>query len=124
MGNGAAFSVGRFDEYRTVKYVAGVRVITKTNKKVTEPDNTPMHSHSANTMYAKRDTKTKKIDQVAVYQNHSKVKDIDIGHVHKQYKETDIHVHDYVNGKRSQKARNPTEQEKRILEEVRRQDNE
>lgn len=123
MGNGAAFSVGRFDEYRTVKYVAGIRVVAKVNKKQNEPDNTPMHSHSANTMYAKRDTKTKKIDQVAVYENHNKVKDIDIGHKHYSYGVDDIHVHDYVNGKRQQKARDPTEQEKRILEEVRRQDN-
>lgn len=120
MGNGAAFSVGRFDEYRTVKYIAGVRVVAKVDK--TGKSNTPMHSHSANTMYAKYDTETRKIDQIAVYENHNKVKDIDIGHDHKPYTKTDIHVHDYVDGVRK-KARDPTEQEKMILQEVRRQDN-
>ena len=110
MGNGAAFSVGRFDEYRTVKYVAGIRVIARQDSN--GHDNTPLHSHSADTMYAKRGKKGK-INQVAVYKNHIKVKDIDWGHKHPGI-DSEIHVHLYDENGKKFLSRLPNVDEKKI----------
>lgn len=122
MGSGAAFREGRFYEYVTVDFVAGVKVITKNNKKENEIDNTPAHSKSKNTMYARRN-KDGEIVQIAVYENHIKIKDIEWGHNHKPFKKGEVHVQEYINGVREREPRKPTDEERYLAEQVRRVDN-
>lgn len=122
MGNGSAFLIGKFDEYITVKYVAGIKVITRRDKKDGQPDNNPMHSHTANTMYAHLDRETGKVVQVSVYKDNVKVKDIDWGHQHGKYKKGETHVHVYVDGIRQKGAVEPSEEDLLIAETVRSED--
>lgn len=97
--------------------------------------NTPARSNTPNTMYAKYNRKSNKIDQVSVYGGNAgreKIKDIDIEHAHenkirinrkdkviKKFNESDIHVHEYINGVRSPMARKPSKKERRLLMEAR-----
>ena len=123
MGSGAGFREGRFDEYVMVDFVCGVKVLTKKNKKSNEIDNTPAHSHTPNTMYARRN-QNGEIVQIAVYENNVKVKDIEWGHNHKPFKKGDIHVQEYIDGIRQEEPRSPTEEEKLLAEKVRSKNNE
>lgn len=122
MGNGSAFLSGSFDQYYTVKYIAGIKVITKRNKNKKEADNTPLYSHTPNTMYARRD-KNGKVTQISVYKNGIKVKDIEWGHKHKTFQIGDVHVSEYKNGIREKEPREPTEEESVIANKVKEQDN-
>lgn len=119
MGNGSSFMIGKFDEYVTVKYVAGVKVITKRNKKKGEKDNTPYYSHTPNTIYARRNDKGKVV-QIAVYENNRKIKDIEWGHKHGKYNIGTVHVQEYdEQGNRNPIARDPTPEELMIANKVR-----
>ena len=113
MGNGSAFLSGQFDQYYTVRYVAGIKIITKRNKTEKESDNTPLYSHTPNTTYARRN-KSGKVTQVSVYKDGVKVKDIEWGHKHKTFMKGEVHVSEYNNGIREKEPRSPTEEEKAI----------
>ena len=122
MGNGSSFMIGKFDEYVTVKYVAGVKVITKAHKNTKESDNTPFYSHTPNTMYARRNDKGKVV-QIAVYENNKKIKDIEWGHKHGKYDVGVVRVQDYnILTGRSIEARDPTPEELMIANKVRKED--
>lgn len=106
----------------------GIKIIEDPS---TDNTNTPMKSNTAYTAYAKYERDTQNVEQVSLYggsDGRSKVKDIDFGHKHdnkqkrnkktiilKTFNENDIHVHQYVNGKRSEIARKPSKKEKRIF---------
>lgn len=83
--------------------------------------NTPMNSNTPNTFYAKIDDATGLINQVSSYSGRQKSKDIDIGHIHtnpgskKRFEKNDIHIHDYINGKRTRNARKPSKKERRMI---------
>lgn len=124
MGNGSTFMDAKFGKYKFVRHVVGVKVITKVNKNPKQPDNTPMFSNTANTMYAHVGGKEKKIVQISVYENHTKVKDIDWGHEHGKYKKGEVHVQEYIEKERQKEPRDPTEEEIMLVEAVRREDNE
>ena len=123
MGNGSAFRAGTFGEYVTVKYIAGVRVITKKGSP-RKSENTPMYSHSEKTMYARRDAKTGKVTQIAVYDNHRKIKDIEWGHKHGKFEVGQVHVQEYIDGKRQPEAREPTAEELRLANKIMEADSE
>lgn len=95
------FKVYRYEE---IGYTDnGIKVI----KKKDGIANTPMNSNTPNTAYAKIDDATGLINQISTYNGRQKSKDIDIGHIHtnpenkKRFEESDIHIHDYINGKRT-----------------------
>lgn len=122
MGSGAAFAKGKFDEYIMVKSISGIKVIEKVGDK-RESKNTPMHSHSKNAMYARMD-ENGKVVQISVYENNNKVKDIDWGHEHHEFKKGDVHVHTYDGFNRSKAVRRPTEEEMILVNKVKEQENE
>ena len=109
MGSGAAFAAGKFTQYKVADSFCGVKLIVPTNKKKLR--NTPMHSHTPNTMYMKSDTETEVIDQIAVYKDNNKIKDIDWSHDHFGIHIDGVHVHDYINGAKIKKPRKPTDEE-------------
>lgn len=122
MGSGAAFVQGKFDEYRTVKSISGIKVIEKiSNEK--ESKNTPMHSHSKNAMYARMD-EYGNVVQISVYENNTKIKDIDWGHKHGDFNKGDVHVHTYDGFNRSKAVRRPTEEEMVLVNKVKEQEDE
>lgn len=119
MGSGATFTIAKFGKWAFVDEVAGVKILTKKEKRENEPDSTPRFSHTANTMYARMDDDKKKVVQIAVYRNHEKIKDIEWGHFHKNtdgttFKKGEVHVQEYVNGQRNRDGRLPTEEEKEL----------
>lgn len=97
----------------------GIKVLVKEDKR---ESSTPLHSNTPYTMYAKID-KNGIVNQITVYggeAGRTKIKDIDIGHKHTNkdgtvFMDNEIHVHDYVNGKRNYNARKPSEQENNLL---------
>ena len=122
MGSGSGYRDG-VKEYQTIDVLFGVKLITRKEnvgkKKMLVPDNTPSHSYTANTIYARRGIKTQKIVQISFYQDHNKVLDIDWGHVHDGL---DIHVQEYKEGKRTGKTRAPTQEELDLVNHIRRED--
>lgn len=105
-------------EYREIGYTDnGIKIIQKKHGKA----NTPMKSNTPNTNYAKINDRSKELDQVTSYKGRQKQKDIDTGHIHvnpgdkRRFEKENIHVHDYVNGKRLQNARSPSKKEKRMI---------
>ncbi|MCD7722729.1 MAG: hypothetical protein LUH82_02080 [Clostridiales bacterium] len=87
---------------------------------------TPLYSNAPYTMYAKVDNDNGLVSQVAVYgkgeDHRAKLKDIDIGHTHKnitgnlKFDKKDIHIHEYdKNAVRSKIARKPSKKERRLL---------
>lgn len=125
MGSGAGYRDG-VKQYQTIDVLFGAKLITKVENvkkgKMVVPDNTPAHSYTPNTIYAKRDSKTSKIDQITIYENHDKVRDIDWGHAHEDFAANDVHVHEYHNNIRSKKARAPTKIESELVNNIRRED--
>ena len=126
MGNGSAFKDGKVGtQYLSNESIVGIKIIQKVGKKEGDSDNTPMYSHTPNTMYAIRDKDTLKVDQVAVYEAipgskyGRKIKDIEWGHDHDPFKKGEVHVQDYIDGVRQKTPRVPTEEEKQIAEEIR-----
>ena len=73
-------------------------------------------------MYGRMD-KNGKVVQIAVYENNVKVKDIEWGHNHKPFKKGQVHVQDYVNGVRQPEPREPNEEERKLVELVREEEN-
>ena len=120
------FSVYRYEQVGIT--ANGIKIIMDSTKGNT---NTPMKSNTPYTMYAKYKKDAKMVEQITAYggaDGRSKIKDIDIGHVHdnkiKQGRKTvilytfgknDIHVHAYVDGKRSEIARKPSKKERRMF---------
>lgn len=98
----------------------GIKVLKRDD---TDYPNTPLHSNTPNTMYATRDRRDGRINQVSLYggeNGRTKTKDIDIAHLHtnpngRQFSPEQIHVHDWINGERSKYARKPSKKEKRLL---------
>ena len=93
--------------------------------------NTPLFSNTPYTAYAKFNRSGTMVEQVSIYggvDGRQKIKDIDIEHPHnntvkrngqkviiKSFSVNDIHVHEYVGTKRSEKARKPSKKERRLL---------
>lgn len=122
MGSGAGYRDG-VKQYQTIDVLFGAKLITKVENvkkgKMVIPDNTPAHSYTPNTIYARRGIKTQKIIQISVYQDHNKVMDVDWGHIHDGM---DIHVQEYKDGKRTGKTRAPTVEELELVNNIRRED--
>ena len=117
MGGRGAYLKGEFHEYETYDNIENIKILTRSGTDG-KHDNTPFHSHTPNTMYAKRD-KNGIVDQVAIYRNNIKVKDIDISGTHGgRFDEKTGHVHEYE-GYVKVVAREPNEEEKRIIQKVR-----
>lgn len=77
-------------------------------------DNTPMYSNTSETVYAKINSNSSHIDQLAIYKGRQKIKDIDTEHIHinlddgRIFNKMGIHVHEYKAGIRNQNARKPS----------------
>ena len=113
MGSGAAFSAKEFKEYRHIDVVNGVKVLVRVTSD-NASQNTPMFSHTPNTIYA-RVNQCGDVVQYTVYRNNKKVKDIDWSHNHGKYKTGEIHVQEY-NKTRMTEARDPTVEERELAE--------
>ena len=117
MGSRGAYLRGEFYEYVAFDNIDNIKILTRAGTDG-EHDNTPFHSHTPNTMYAKRD-KYGVVDQVAIYKNNMKVKDIDTSGTHGgMFDEETGHVHEYE-GYEKVVSREPNEEEKRIIQKVR-----
>lgn len=122
MGSGANYLAGKFNEYVYFDDFNGIKIITKKGTDG-KHDNTPWHSHTPNTMYAKRN-KDGFVDQVSVYINNRKVKDIDTSGTHGgRFKEEDGHVHEYGENKQKIISREPNEEEKIIIQQIKEYNN-
>ncbi|MBQ8015670.1 MAG: hypothetical protein IJ264_05750 [Clostridia bacterium] len=106
----------------------GIKII---NNPKSSNTNTPLFSNTPYTAYAKLNKEGTDVEQVSVYgdiDGRQKIKDIDIGHQHKntvkrnrkkvvlkQYSRHEIHVHEYRDERRSSIARKPSKKERRLL---------
>ena len=85
---------------------------------------TPTFSNTGES-YAVKSFRTDLVKQVTVYgagqDGRGKLKDIDIEHKHRNkqdgrvFRADEIHVHEYIDGKRSGEARKPSKKERRLL---------
>lgn len=103
----------------------GIKIIAQNDGR----GKTPTFSNTPRTTYAKLNSKGQ-LNQISIYGNgndgRGKVKDIDIGHIHKnrnskgkvtrRIKSNEIHVHEYDSkGNKISNARKPSKKERRLL---------
>lgn len=112
MGGSKNFAEEGVFKYKSDRKIAGIKVIEGKGKL----HNMPKYSGDSD-KYVRTNHEGEPIT-IRLFKNHEASVDIDWSHPHGKFQRGEIHVHDFIDGKRSKNARLPSSEERRLAEEV------
>lgn len=111
MGGTKDFKARGEYRYGTVGMLDGIKVIRGFGKIHDSPD------FAGDSMIYIRADSGNNVREIIFYDpvTKARTKEVNWTHPHGKYKDGDVHVHDYINGKRSNKARDPNAFERELV---------